>query len=193
MRKISELKPNEKNPRQISRDEMNKLKRSIKEFGLIDPIIVNKHEERKDVVVGGHMRLQASKELGMKEVPVVYVELDNTKENLLNIALNEISGEWDEDKLYNLLKELNEQGNDLTLSGFDEPMIDEILARDREEEKERNIDKAPPVPVNPITKPGDVWILGRHRIMCGDSTSEKDFDKLMSGQKVHCPNCGKQT
>lgn len=177
--KIEDLKINEKNPRKISKKELNKLIRSIKEFGFVDPIIVNKHKERFNIVIGGHQRLIAAKKIGIKEVPVVYVELPEDKEHLLNIALNEISGEWDDDKLYLLLKELEERGADLTLSGFDESIIDEILSSERLRDKEKEIDKIPIPPEKPKSKIGDVWVLGRHRLICGDSTEEETFKKLM--------------
>ena len=143
-----DLKPNEKNPRKITKRELQKLVRSIKEFGFVDPIIVNKNKTRYNIIVGGHQRVEAAKKLNIKEVPVTYVDLTEEKEALLNMALNEISGEWDDDKLLNLLKELEERGIDLTLSGFDEPILDEILARNIQSEKEKNIDQTPKVPDN---------------------------------------------
>ena len=176
---IKELKINEKNPRKITKRELNKLVRSITEFGFVDPIIVNKNKARYNIVVGGHQRLKAAVKLKLKTVPVTYVDLSEEKEQLLNISLNEISGEWDDDKLYTLLKELEERGVDLTLSGFDEPLLDEILARNLSAEKEASIDIIPRVPEKPISQPGEVYILGEHRVMCGDSTKEADFKTLM--------------
>jgi len=176
---IKELKINEKNPRKITKRELNKLVRSITEFGFVDPIIVNKNKARYNIVVGGHQRLKAAVKLKLKTVPVTYVDLSEEKEQLLNISLNEISGEWDDDKLYTLLKELEERGVDLTLSGFDEPLLDEILARNLSAEKEASIDIIPRTPEKPTSKPGEVYILGDHRVMCGDSTKEADFKTLM--------------
>ena len=180
--KIDELILNNKNPRKITKREINKLIRSIKEFGFVDPIIVNKNKTRYNIVVGGHQRIEAAKKLKLKEVPVTYVDMTADKEQLLNIALNEISGEWDDDKLLELLKELEERGVDLTLSGFDEPILDEILARNQLLTKEQNIDQTPTVPDKPKSKKGEVWILEKHRVMCGDSTKEQDFKKLMAGK-----------
>ena len=179
---IKDLKPNEKNPRRITKREMQKLIRSITEFGFVDPIIVNKNKARYNVIIGGHQRVEAAKKLKLTEVPVTYVDMNEEKEQLLNIALNEISGEWDDDKLLELLKELEERGVDLTLTGFDEPILDEILARNRQADKDKNIDKTPKLPEKPKSKPGDVYILGDHRVMCGDSTKEEDFKKLMAGK-----------
>jgi len=177
---IKELKANEKNPRKITKRELTKLMRSIEEFGFVDPIIVNKHQTRNNIVVGGHQRLKAAIKLGMKEVPVTYVDIPEDKESLLNMALNEISGEWDDDKLLSLLQELEERGIDLTLSGFDEPLLDEILSNKEQQQKEQNIDRTPKVPEVPKSKKGEVYVLGDHRLLCGDSTNPEDFKKLMT-------------
>jgi len=179
---IKDLKPNEKNPRRITKREMQKLIRSITEFGFVDPIIVNKNKARYNVIIGGHQRVEAAKKLKLTEVPVTYVDMNEEKEQLLNIALNEISGEWDDDKLLELLKELEERGVDLTLTGFDEPILDEILARNRMADKEKDIDKTPILPEKPKSKPGDVYILENHRVMVGDSSKEEDMNKLMNGK-----------
>ena len=179
---IKDLKPNEKNPRRITKREVQKLMRSIEEFGFVDPVIVNKHKTRMNIIVGGHQRVDAATKLGMVEVPVTYVDLTEEKEQLLNIALNEISGDWDDDKLFELLKDLEERGIDLTLSGFDEPILDEILSRKTQAEKDANIDQTPNAPDKPKSKHGEVYILGDHRLMCGDSTKEEDFNLLMNKQ-----------
>lgn len=187
---ISELKPNKGNPRHITKKEMLKLIRSIKEFGLVDPLIVNKNESRYNIVIGGHQRLEAAKKLKMKEVPVVYVDLTEEKESLLNVALNEISGDWDDKKLFLLLQELQEKGVDLTLTGFDEPILDDILRSQEQETKDKLIDVVPRTPEKPKVKKGEVWKLEKHRVMCGDSTKDEDFKKLMQKTKK-CSCCGK--
>jgi len=151
---IKDLKPNEKNPRRITKREVQKLMRSIEEFGFVDPVIVNKHKTRMNIIVGGHQRVDAATKLGMVEVPVTYVDLTEEKEQLLNIALNEISGDWDDDKLFELLKDLEERGIDLTLSGFDEPILDEILSRKTQAEKDANIDQTPNAPDKPKVSMG---------------------------------------
>lgn len=181
---IKELKANEKNPRTITKKEQQKLMRSIQEFGFVDPIIVNKNDTRYNVVIGGHQRLEAAKKLGMTQVPCVYVDLTEDKESLLNVALNEISGDWDDTKLFNLLQELQEKGVDLTLTGFDEPILDDILRSQEQETKDQLIDVVPSTPNKPKTQKGEVWLLDKHRLMVGDSTSEEDFDKLMNKTKA---------
>ena len=118
-RKVDELKAAEYNPRKDLRPgdaENEKLKRSIQEFGYVEPVIWNK---RTGTVVGGHQRLKVMKSLGYEEVDCVVVDLDEKKEKALNIALNKISGEWDNDLLANLLKDLDGSGYDITLTGFD--------------------------------------------------------------------------
>ena len=183
---IKDLKANPKNPRKISRSELNKLIRSIKEFGFVDPVIVNKNSERFNIIVGGHQRVLAATKMGYKTVPVTYVDLSEDKENLLNIALNEISGDWDDQKLFDLLKELQDKDLDVTLTGFDEPFIDEILAANIEKAKLRDIDKTPEIPVEPKSKLGEVYLLDEHRFMVGDSTKSEDFKKLMNGKMADC-------
>ncbi len=187
--KIDELIPNKKNPRRITKAEMNKLIRSIKEFGFVDPIIVNKNKERYNVIIGGHQRVEAAKRMKMMSVPVTYVDLIEEKEHVLNIALNEISGEWDDEKLYNMLKELQEKDVDLSLTGFDDDELFELLKKDQPKEL---IDDTVDVEgyirrknAKYKVEQGDVWILGEHRLMCGDATIDKDIYTLMKGEKTN--------
>lgn len=179
---IKDLKANPKNPRKITQFELKKLVRSIKEFGFVDPIIVNNNSERNNIIVGGHQRVLAATKMGYKTVPVTYVDLDEDKENMLNIALNEISGDWDDQKLFDLLKDLQDKDLDVTLTGFDEPFIDELLSANLENAKNKDVDKTPEVPINPRSKLGEVYLLGDHRLMIGDSTNPLDFVKLMNNK-----------
>jgi len=182
---ITDLKPNERNPRKIKKSELENLKRSIKEFGFQEPVIVNKHKSRENVIIGGHQRVKAAAALGMTTVPVVYVDLPKDKEETFNIALNKISGDWDEEKLAIMLKELLERDADISLTGFAEPEVDKLMDRyEKARKKEEDIDKAPPVPATPKTKPREVWKLGPHTLMCGDSTKPEDFKKLMGTTKA---------
>ena len=93
--KLNELKPSEYNPRKMSPKQAEELKESLRQFGFVDPLVVNRHPSRENVVVGGHMRLAAAKELGLREVPVVYVDLDEKRERELNLRLNRNIGEWE--------------------------------------------------------------------------------------------------
>ena len=158
-------------------DEYKKIKKSILEYGFVSPLVVNKDM----TVIGGHQRLKVLQELGYEKVECIVVDLDKTKEKALNIALNKISGEWDTDKLESLLQELRMDDFDLSLTGFDSDEVDDIL-EDLIETKEDDFDVVEELNKieNPITKLGDVWILGNHRLLCGDSTNKENVDKLMN-------------
>ncbi|MBQ2174259.1 MAG: ParB N-terminal domain-containing protein, partial [Alphaproteobacteria bacterium] len=115
---INELISPDWNPRQITEEEMEKLKNSIKEFGYIDPLIVNQHNNH---IVGGNQRYKALKEMGYDEVDVIFINEPNiSKEKAMNLALNKISGDWDQDKLDIILEEIQLSDIDITLTGFDE-------------------------------------------------------------------------
>ena len=170
-----DLKPGDK--------EYEKLKRSIEEFGYVEPVIWNSQTGN---VVGGHQRLKVLLDLGQTEIDCVVVELNPQREKALNLALNKIQGEWDENKLAELMAELDAGAFDVSLTGFDASEIDELLSRWYSKEAVQDsfdIDKAHEeiVQREPVTKRGDIWLLGNHRLMCGDSTSEADFAKLMDG------------
>ena len=117
---IKKLKPAPYNPRTISSEVLNLLKKNIKEFGVVDPLIINK---KNNHVVGGNQRLQALKDLKFKKVPVVWVDLNLKKEKALNLALNKISGDWDYDKLKSIFSDIGSKNFDLDLTGFS---LDEI-------------------------------------------------------------------
>ena len=123
-KRLDELRPTDYNPRRISRDEFEKLKRSIREFGYVEPIVWNRRTGR---VVGGHQRLKALRELGYKDVDVVEVDLDEKREMALNVALNRISGGWDEAKLLDVLESLKSSDAGLfELTGFTENELEEL-------------------------------------------------------------------
>jgi DNA modification methylase len=181
---IDKLKPAKYNPRKNLKPgdpEYEKIKRSIQEFGYVEPIIWNK---RTGNVVGGHQRLKIFNELGEKEIDCVIVDMDETREKALNIALNKISGQWDTPLLKDLLQELDTGAFDMALTGFDVRELEELMNQYRVEDiKEDNfdVDKALEDIKEPITKRRDIWQLGRHRLMCGDSTIITDVEKLMGG------------
>lgn len=124
---IDKLKPATYNPRKKlkpSDKEYQKIKRSIEEFGYVDPIIANKDL----TIIGGHQRMNVMKDMGFKEVDVVIIDVDKNKEKALNVALNKITGEWDYGKLGDLLLELDAENYDLAITGFDEKEIEDLMA-----------------------------------------------------------------
>ena len=179
---INKLIPATYNPRKDLKPddaEYIKIKNSIVKFGFVSLLVINKDM----TVIGGHQRLKVLKDLGITEVECIVVDLDKTNEKALNIALNKIQGDWDEDKLEALLQELKLEEFDMNLTGFDFDEVDEIL-NDINGTKEDNfdVDSAYEEIEEPITKPGDIWILGNHRLMCGDSTHKDDIMRLMNNQ-----------
>jgi DNA modification methylase len=185
---IDELRPDLANPRRISDQELETLTRSIQEFGLIDPIIARREDK---MVIGGHQRLLAARKLGYKTVPVVLADLTVEQAHLLNIALNKISGSFDQELLARLLKELQEIPDiDLSLSGFEDDELKKLLksldARERRDRPE-NFDLDAAVKAaqsSPVAKLGDIWLLGEHRIGCNDSTDREAVQRLMIQSKA---------
>lgn len=174
--RLDDLFPAEYNPRKALKPgdpEYEKLKRSITEFGLVEPLIWN---ERRARLVGGHQRLTVLRDMGVSEVDVSVVDLDEEREKALNVALNKISGEWDEKALAELLASLD--GDLQALAGFDDVELDDLLG----ERAAAKCDALPEPSEVVVSKRGDVWLLGAHRVMCGDSTSDADMAVLMDGQ-----------
>lgn len=177
---INSLKPAEYNPRKISEESMRQLKESISRFELIDPIIVNSAPKRKNVVIGGHMRLLAAKKLGHKTVPVVYVNIPSLKkEKELNLRLNKNTGDWDFEKL----KAFN---MDLLLDiGFESEDLVKFWDKDIEvKEDSFDVEKELQKIKVPKTKLGDLILLGKHRLICGDSTDPNVIKKLFGKDKA---------
>jgi len=180
--KVSDLKYAQYNPRKIDDKELAKLKRSISEFGYVEPIVWN---QRTGFVVGGNQRLKALRELEIEEVDVVVVDLDDAKEKALNVALNKISGEWDFIKLKDILTDIDTGDFDIELTGFDLDEIADLITFDKEpEEDDFDADAAIEEIEEPKTKRGDIYLLGKHRLMCGDSTIKEDVERLMDGKKA---------
>lgn len=189
-RLISDLKPADYNPRKALTPEdaeYQKIKRSIETFGYIDPIIINSD----GTIIGGHQRHTVLTDLGYTEVDVVVLNLNKEDEKALNVALNKISGEWDEIKLKDLLVELDLGDYDITLTGFDTQELEALVELtdfepevtedefDADSEYENSVSDG-----NTLVKQGEVWQLGRHRLMCGDSTDVNDVKKLMGGEMM---------
>ena len=174
------------NPRTISDHDLAALARSMHEFGIVEPIVINRRTGR---IVGGHQRVKAAEASGIEELPVVYVDLDETQEKQLNIALNRISGEFDMEKLGDLLKELEDGGADLDLTGFTSTEIDDLIrGMETPDEGLTDPDIAPEPMGEPATQPGDLIDLGSHRLLCGDSSNQDHVEKLLDGQRIHLVN-----
>jgi DNA modification methylase len=175
---IDSLVANDKNPRKWTDEQKEQLKESIKRFGNVDPIIVNTHEERKNVIVGGHFRVEACKDLGYKNMPVVFVNLTPEKEEELNLRLNRNQGEFD-------LEMLAEFDNSMLLDiGFTSEDIDDIFPVEKNEEQfdlQKELDK---LDITVDAKKGEVYDLDGSRLMIGDSTVEADMLKLMGENKA---------
>ena len=182
---VTDLKPAAYNPRKKLKPgdaEYEKIKNSIQEFGFADPLVVNADM----TIIGGHQRLTVATDLGFTEVPCAVVDVDKTREKALNIALNKITGAWDENLLADLLKDIQDSDFDLGFTGFDPPEIETLFNKVHSkdvQEDDFDVDKA--LERESFVEPGDVWLLGRHRLMCGDSTREEDVDILMDGKKAN--------
>lgn len=174
---ITELKPALYNPRRWSDDQTAHLTESIKRFGLVDPLIVNGAGERKNIVIGGHFRLKIAKDLGLKEMPVVYVDIpDEAKERELNLRLNRNTGEWD----FELLKQFD---IDLLLDvGFDDQDLGDIWNDALEtDDDDFDVEKAVKEAAETDIKLGYLFQLGKHRLICGSST-DPDTIKRLGGE-----------
>ena len=184
MIEIEKLKPASYNPRKNLKpedEEYQKIKKSILEFGYVEPIIVNADM----TVIGGHQRLKVLEDLDYKEIECIVVDLDKNKEKALNIALNKITGEWDNQKLEDLLAELKEADFDLSTTGFTFDEVDNMLKDiTGSKEDDFDLDQALEEIDEPITKLGDIWILGKHKLMCGDSTIKENVNRLMNNEKA---------
>jgi DNA modification methylase len=177
---VRDLKPSVYNPRKWSAESERQLSDSINRFGLVDPIIVNGAKDRNNIVIGGHFRLHTAKQLGLTIVPVVYVDIPNVeREKELNLRLNRNTGEWD----LELLKEFD--ASFLLDVGFDDidlsTIWDDALATD---DDHFDVDKAVEEITKPVTQLGDVYQLGDHRLVCGDSTDPATLTTLMGGKRA---------
>lgn len=186
-RPLSALHPAEYNPRVAltpEDEEYQRIMRSIKKYGYVDPIIINSD----GTIIGGHQRYNVLMDLGYDTAHVVVVDLDKDAEKALNVALNKISGEWDDEKLCDLLQDLDLSGYDFSLTGFTRSELDELQLKlnmdEAVDDEGFDIDKAVDDSKKPVTKRGDLWILGEHRLLCGDARSVEDVERLMDGRKA---------
>jgi len=180
---IEQLIPYVNNARTHDDAQVAQIAGSIKEFGFNNPVLIADDNS----IIAGHGRVMAARKLGLKEVPCMRLShLTETKRKAYILADNRIAlnSGWDNDLLMIELKDLDMDGIDLSILGFDADEINALLNPITETEGLTDEDEVPEPPPEPITKLGDVWVLGNHRLMCGDSTSIDAVDKLMDGQKA---------
>jgi len=178
---ISNIKPYENNPRKLSEQAIEKVAVSLKEYGFRQPIVVDKNM----VIVAGHTRFRASKKLGLKQVPISII--DNLSEEQINayrIADNRTAeeSEWDNELLKMEIKELEAKDFKLDLLGFNDEQLNNILFEEKQGLTDE--DEVPETPEEPISKLGDIWKLGNHRVMCGDSTFIDNIDLVTKKEKI---------
>ena len=183
---VDSLKPAAYNPRKKLKKgdkEYEKIKKSIVEFGYVDPIIVN----FDGTVIGGHQRLTVLTDLGYKEVQCVQIRIeDENKVKALNVALNKITGAWNEELLADLMVDLQDADFNLDLTGFEAPEIDQLFSKVHNKEvKEDDFDVDGELTKPTISKQGDIWHLGKHRVICGDSTKLETYQLLLGDKKAN--------
>ena len=177
---INKIKPATYNPRVHDNEMLSQLEKSIKEFGLLDPVIVNSNPNRQGVLIGGHARYKIAKKLGYKKIPVVYTNLDLEQEKILNVKLNKISGIWDFSKLTELFKE-----DFLIDLGFEESELQSVWDETLESNDDGfNITEELKKIKTPSIKRGDLIILGKHKLLCSDSTDPDAVKALFGNEKT---------
>lgn len=182
---VGVLKPAAYNPRKKLKPgdkEYEKIKNSITEFGFADPLVVNADM----TIIGGHQRLTVAMDLGYTEVPCAVVDIDKVREKALNIALNKITGAWDDSLLADLLKDIENSDFDLGKTGFEPPEIETLFNKVHSKEvKEDDFDVESELKRPAFSRSGDLWMLGRHRVYCGDSTLAESYERLLEKTKVN--------
>lgn len=181
---VDRLQPYAKNARTHSDEQVEQIAASIREFGFTNPILV----DQADGIIAGHGRLMAAKRLGMEQVPVIALDhLTDAQRRAYILADNKLAlnAGWDESLLAEELQDLDGEGYDLSLIGFSEDELEKLLAEDEEPgDQLTDPDEVPEVAPDTVTQPGDVWLLGKHRVMCGSSTDLDCVDHLLLGKKA---------
>ena len=179
---VAQLIPYQNNARTHSKEQINKLRSSIREFGFVNPVII----DREYNIIAGHGRIAAAREEGITEVPCVFVDhLTEAQKKAYILADNRMALDagWDEDLLRVELEALEEMGYDLGLTGFDDKELAALFPA--VEAKEDDFDVEAELQKPTFTRAGDVWTLGRHRLVCGDSTNAETYTTLMDGVKAN--------
>lgn len=187
-RKLADLRPAEYNPRKKltpEDKEYQDIKRSILEFGYADPIVIN----FDGTIIKGHQRRTVMMDLGYEDAEVIVLDIqDKTKEKALNTALNKITGKWDNQMLKDLLVELDLEGYDFSVTGFQRTDLEDLIqlteVPPEAQEDDFDPDAAAEAIDVPVSRAGNIWRLGRHRLMCGDATDPDDVAQLLAGEKL---------
>ena len=185
--KIADLNPAKYNPRKKLKPgdkEYEKLKKSIENFGYVELIVVN--IANNNTVVSGHQRLSVLKDLGVEEVECVVVSLNDEQEKQLNLAMNKVNGAWDEDALAALLQDMQAHNYNMELTGFEPPEMEALFNKfgdnnGHQDDFDTEVELQKPC----FSRTGDIWHLGRHTLICGDSTDITTYQKLLGDTKVN--------
>lgn len=181
---IDKLVPYVNNARTHSAEQITKLRSSLREFGFVNPIII----DREFNIIAGHGRLMAAKEEGINEVPCVFVDyLTDAQKKAYILADNRMAMDagWDEELLKIEMEELQNLGYDLGYTGFDEKELEELFGIDDKEVKDDDFDLTAALEKASFVERGDIWYVGKHKLMCGDATSSEDVSKLMEDKKAN--------
>ena len=185
LRSVEELIPYARNARTHSDEQIAQIAASIREFGWTNPVLL----DGQSGIIAGHARLQAARKLGLKQVPCLELaHLSEAQKRAYILADNRLAlnAGWDLSLLAGEIQDLKADDFDLNLLGFDEKELGELLAYSPEGGTEglTDPDEVPEAPAEPVTQPGDLWVLGKHRLLCGDATKREDVERLMEGEKV---------
>ena len=181
---VAKLIPYVNNARTHSPEQIKKLRASLREFGFVNPVII----DREYNVIAGHGRIRAAKEEGITEVPCVYADhLTEAQKKAYILADNRMALDagWDEEMLRVEIEALREMEFDPMLAGFDEKELEALYAGDGDEAKDDDFDLSAALEKASFVEPGDIWTVGRHRLMCGDATKAEDVEKLMGGERAN--------
>lgn len=178
---IHEIKPAAYNPRKDLKPgdpAYDRLKKGLDQFGLVEPLVWNK---RTGNLVGGHQRFKILLERGVTVAPVSVVDLDDREEKALNLALNRHAGEWDMASLADLVRELDGSSFDLEVSGFSTDELEKLVVWTPPNSGKTDPDETPVLQEIAVSRPGDLWLLGKHRLLCGDCTKAENVALLLDG------------
>lgn len=187
-RRLADLIPAAYNPRKAltpEDPEYQDIKASIQGLGYADPIVIN----YDGTIIKGHQRRTVMMDMGIEEAEVVVLDIrDKAKEKMINVALNKITGKWDLQILKDLLSDLDLNGYDFSVTGFHQDDLEDLIQQldvpEEAHDDDFDPDAAKEEIETPVTRRGDIWKLGRHRLMCGDSTDQSDVAELMAGNEL---------